>query len=103
MTPILLAPGFWLLTPSKWHKPRSAGPNQPTTATTKPMAPSPSDAVALIMEAKEKKSLTWQQIPTHAGRSPVYSSSACLGENSLRPEGATTLAALLRLSPPLIS
>src|SRR5258708_9214523 len=103
MTPILLAPGFWLLTPSKWHKPRSAGPKQPTTATTKPMSPSPSDAVALIMEAKEKKSLTWEQIATQVGRSPGYITSACLGENSLSAEDATHLGALLHLAPDTVS
>jgi cyanate lyase len=63
----------------------------------------PSDAVALIREAKEKKSLTWEQIATRVGRSPVYITSACLGENSLSAEDANKLGALLDLGPDIVS
>jgi cyanate lyase len=67
------------------------------------MSPSPSDAIALIREAKEKKSLTWEQIAARVGRSPVYITSACLGENSLSSEDATKLGALLDLGPDIVS
>jgi cyanate lyase len=67
------------------------------------MSPSPSDAIALIREAKEKKSLTWEQIAAQVGRSPVYITSACLGENSLSSEDATKLGALLDLAPDIVS
>jgi cyanate lyase len=52
------------------------------------MSDSPTDAVTLIREAKEKKGLTWEQIASHVGRSPVYITSACLGENSLSADDA---------------
>jgi cyanate lyase len=78
-------------------------PEQPTTATTKPMCPSPSDVIALIREAKEKKSLTWEQIAARVERSPVYITSVCLGENSLSAEDATKLGALLDLGPDIVS
>jgi cyanate lyase len=67
------------------------------------MSPSPSDAIALIRAAKEKKSLTWEQIAAQVGRSPVYITSACLGENSLSSEDATKLGALLDLAPDIVS
>ena len=67
------------------------------------MYSSPSDAITLIREAKEKKSLTWEQIAAHVGRSPVFITSACLGENSLNSEDAAKLGALLDLGPDIIS
>ena len=41
---------------------------------------------ATILEAKAKKGLTWEQIGQAIGMSPVWTASACLGENSM-PEG----------------
>lgn len=67
------------------------------------MSTSPSEAIAPIREAKEKKGLTWEQIAQHVGRSPVYITSACLGENSLTPEDAQKLGAVLNLGPDLVA
>ena len=50
-----------------------------------------------IRNAKSAKNLTWQQIADHIGRSPVWTTSACLGENSMPPEEADKLCALLDL------
>jgi cyanate lyase len=67
------------------------------------MSTSPSEAIALIREAKEKKCLTWEQIAAQVGRSPVYITSACLGENSLNAEDAQKLGAFLELGPEIVS
>ena len=67
------------------------------------MSTSPSEASALIREAKKKKELTWEQIAAQVGRSPVYITSACLGENSLSSEDAKKLGALLDLGPAIVS
>ena len=64
---------------------------------------SPSETIELIRDAKAKKGLTWEQIATHVGRSSVYITSACLGENSLSPEDAKKLGALLDLGPDIVS
>ena len=64
---------------------------------------SPTEGIELIREAKEKKGLTWEQIAAHVGRSPVYITSACLGENSLGSEDAKKLGALLDLAPDIVA
>lgn len=64
---------------------------------------SPTEGIELIREAKEKKGLTWEQIASHVGRSPVYITSACLGENSLGSEDAKKLGALLDLAPDIVA
>jgi cyanate lyase len=50
-----------------------------------------------ILEAKKRKGLSWEKIAAHVGRSPVFVTSACLGQNSLSPEEAGKLCALLDL------
>ena len=67
------------------------------------MSTSPSEPIALIREAKEKKGLTWERIAAQVGRSPVYITSACLGENSLSSEDARKLGAILDLGPDIVS
>jgi cyanate lyase len=67
------------------------------------MSTSPPDTIALIRESKAKKGLTWEKIAVHVGRSPVYITSACLGENSLSPEDAKKLGDLLNLSPEIVA
>jgi cyanate lyase len=67
------------------------------------MSDSASEPSALIREAKKKKALTWEQIAAKVGRSPVYITSACLGENSLSSEDAKKLGALLDLGPDIVS
>jgi cyanate lyase len=64
---------------------------------------SPSEATTRILEAKGKKGLTWELIAAQVGRSPVYITSACLGENSLNSEDAQKLGALLELGPEIVS
>ena len=54
---------------------------------------------AQILEAKKRKGLDWLKIAAHVGRSPVFVTSACLGQNSLSAEEATKLCALLDLGP----
>jgi cyanate lyase len=55
------------------------------------------EPVTQIREAKLAKGLTWEQIAEHVGKSPVFLTSACLGENSLSREDAEKLCALLDL------
>lgn len=52
---------------------------------------------AAILEAKATLQLTWSAIAKAAGRSEVYTTSACLGENALPPEAAARVADLLGL------
>ena len=55
------------------------------------------EVISAIRTAKSAKNLTWQQIADHIGRSPVWTTSACLGENSMPAEEAGKLCALLDL------
>src|SRR6266550_2941825 len=52
-----------------------------------------------ILEAKKRKGLSWTKIPAQIGRSPVFVTSACLGQNSLSLEEANQLCDLLDLEP----
>jgi len=52
-----------------------------------------------ILAAKAKLGLSWEQIGAAIGKSPVWTCSACLGENSMPPELAQKLAATLDLGP----
>jgi cyanate lyase len=52
---------------------------------------------AQILEAKKKKGLSWEKIALQVGRSPVFVTSACLGQNSLSAEEAAKLCVLLDL------
>jgi cyanate lyase len=97
-----LAPGFWLLCESGTNL-ALLDADLSKTSNRQFMYNSPADAIALIRAAKEKKSLTWEQIAAHVGRSPVYITSACLGENSLSPEDAAKLGALLDLGPDIVA
>jgi cyanate lyase len=54
---------------------------------------------AQILEAKKRKGLSWEKIASQVDRSPVFVTSACLGQNSLSAEEATKLCALLDLGP----
>ena len=57
---------------------------------------------AAILAAKERLGLTWQQIADAIGKSPVWTCSACLGENSMPPEVAQKLATVLDLGPDVV-
>jgi cyanate lyase len=59
------------------------------------------DKVAMteaIILAKESKSLTWEEIGDAIGMSPVWTTSACLGMNSMPKDSADTLCEFMGLS-----
>lgn len=55
------------------------------------------DVTEAIILAKKEKGLTWEAIASEIGMSPVFTTSACLGMNSLSEEKAEALSALLSL------
>ncbi len=57
------------------------------------------EMTAVIIEAKQQKTLTWEAIAAGAGMSPVYITSACLGMNSLAHDVADKVCATLDLGP----
>lgn len=56
-----------------------------------------SEMTSVILAAKKKKKLTWEQLAAKTGMSPVWTTSACLGQNSMPPEAAAKTAAALGL------
>jgi len=52
-----------------------------------------------ILAAKRTKKMGWEQLAEKVGVSPVYTTSACLGMNSMPKEGADKLASALGLGP----
>ncbi|WP_372025720.1 cyanase [Tistrella mobilis] len=67
------------------------------TKTTTDAPLSKADATALILAAKAAHGLTWEAIAEGIGMSPVWTTSAALGMNSMPPEKAQALVALLDL------
>lgn len=55
------------------------------------------DVAALILAAKKKSGMSWEEIAARIGMSPVWTHSACIGMNSMPPEKGEALAALLGL------
>lgn len=55
------------------------------------------DVAGMVLEAKKKSGLSWEQIAEKIGMSPVWTHSACVGMNSMPPEKAEMLASLLGL------
>ncbi len=53
----------------------------------------------LILDAKRKKGLSWEQIAAEVGRHTCWVTSALLGQNSMSPEEAQSAAKLLGLDP----
>ncbi|MFI9652104.1 cyanase [Guyparkeria halopsychrophila] len=51
----------------------------------------------LILEKKTELGLSWADIASGVGLSPTFVTSACLGMNSLKPEFADKLVAILEL------
>lgn len=51
-----------------------------------------------IILAKHARGVSWTQIAEACGLSEVFTTSACLGMNSLKPEPAAKLCAFLKLS-----
>lgn len=52
-----------------------------------------------IITAKLSKSLSWEQIAERIGMSPVWTTSACMGQNSMPQEHADRLCSVLDLAP----
>ncbi len=55
------------------------------------------DVTDLIMQAKRDRNLSWASISEAIGMSEVFTTSACLGMNSLAPDKAEALARYLDL------
>jgi cyanate lyase len=55
------------------------------------------EMTATILAAKKAKGLTWAALANAAGLSEVFTTSACLGENSLPSGAAEKVAAALEL------
>jgi cyanate lyase len=56
-----------------------------------------------ILAAKKAHALTWVAIAECAGLSPVFTTSACLGENTLAAEEAEKIGVLLDLEPAVVA
>lgn len=56
---------------------------------------------AKILEAKVSKGMTWEAIAEAIGMSPVFTTSACLGMNSLAEDKAFALCEALGLDKPI--
>jgi len=52
---------------------------------------------AAILAAKSKQKITWEDLAQKTGLSPVFTTSACLGMNTMPKENADRLAAALGL------
>lgn len=55
------------------------------------------DVTEAIILAKKSKNLTWEKIAAEIGMSPVWTTSACLGMNSMPEAKAKTICELLNL------
>lgn len=60
------------------------------------------EATEEIITSKIKKKLSWETIAKHVGMSDVWTTSACLGQNSMPKELAIKLGEALDLSPEAI-
>ncbi|NIR58531.1 MAG: cyanase [Gammaproteobacteria bacterium] len=56
-----------------------------------------------IIEAKQKKGLTWEAIAGEVGMSPEWTTSACLGMNSMPADRAQALGRCLDLSDEVVA
>ena len=56
-----------------------------------------SEMTATILAAKKRKRLSWEKLADKIGMGAVWTTSACLGQNSAPPEVATKLARALGL------
>ncbi len=52
-----------------------------------------------IMAAKAEKNISWSEISKQVGLSEVFTTSVCLGQNSLSREDSEKLASVLSLNP----
>ena len=58
-----------------------------------------SEMTETILAAKAAKKIGWEQIAEKTGLAPVFTTSACLGMNSMPKENADKLCAALGLPP----
>jgi len=58
-----------------------------------------SEVAKTIIAAKESKGLTWEAIGQAIGMSPVWTTSACMGMNSMPKESAEAVCEVLGLGP----
>lgn len=56
-----------------------------------------------ILNAKAEKGMTWEAIASHVGCSPVFLTSACLGENSMTEEQAGKVRDVLGMDSGFVS
>jgi cyanate lyase len=56
------------------------------------------DMKAAILAAKDKSGMSWEQIAAAIGMSPVWTTSACLGMNSMNEDNAKAMCRVLELS-----
>lgn len=61
------------------------------------------EMTAAILAAKKTRGATWAAIAESAGLSPVFTTSACLGENTLDAAEAEKVGAFLGLNPETVS
>jgi cyanate lyase len=54
-------------------------------------------AITAILEAKQSKGVSWKEIAKAVGKSPVWTTSALLGQNSMSAEQAQKACAFLGL------
>ncbi|HTK07158.1 MAG TPA: cyanase [Ktedonobacteraceae bacterium] len=57
------------------------------------------DAIEIILDAKQRKGLTFVEIARAVGRSKEWTTAALLGQGTMSEEEATAVAALLELTP----
>jgi len=55
------------------------------------------DVTVLILAAKKRKRMKWEEIAAGIGLSPVFTHSACMGMNAMPADKAAALVALLDL------
>ncbi len=56
------------------------------------------EMTAALLAAKKKKKLTWEALAAKVGMSPVWTTSACLGQNSAPADVAIKIAKALGLT-----
>ncbi len=61
------------------------------------------DATALILMAKKKAGLTWEEIAAKIGMSPVWTHSAAMGMNAFPPEKAAAMVEVMGLPEEAVS
>ncbi|WP_102223057.1 cyanase [Acidimangrovimonas sediminis] len=61
--------------------------------------PTKEDVTALILQAKKRAGLSWEELAAKIGMSPVWTHSACMGMNAFPAEKAAALVSVLALPP----